>query len=73
MRLRPSGHPIDGLGGAALRRADRQVHDEVLAHIWPTHQENLHFYGTHSVDIDGQLAQLDSDGYRPLRVLPGSR
>jgi hypothetical protein len=35
------------------------------------HQENVHFYGTHSVDIDGELAQLDADGYRPLR-LPGA-
>jgi hypothetical protein len=43
----------------ALRRAGRQVDDEVLAHIWPTHHENVHFYGTHSVDIDG---------YRPLRL-----
>jgi hypothetical protein len=25
-------------------------------------------YGTHSVDIDGELAQLDTDGYRPLRL-----
>lgn len=30
-----------------------------MAHIWPTHYENVHFYGTHSVDIDGELAQLD--------------
>ena len=29
----------------------------------------VHFYGTHSVDVDGELAKLDSDGYRPLRVL----
>jgi TnpA family transposase len=57
-----------GLGVAALRRDGRQVDDEVLAHIWPTHHENVHFYGTHSVDIDGELAQLDTDGYRPLRV-----
>ena len=35
------------------------------------HQENVHFYGTHSVDIDGELAQLDADGYWPLR-LPGA-
>jgi hypothetical protein len=27
----------------------------------------VHFYGSHSVDIDGELAQLDADGYRPLR------
>ena len=53
---------------AALRRDGRQVDDEVLAHIWPTHHENVHFYGTHSVDIDGELAQLDADGYRPLRL-----
>ena len=37
-------------------------------HIWPTHHENVHFYGTHSVDVDGELAKLDSDGYRPLRA-----
>lgn len=55
-----------GLGVAAPRRTRRQVDDEVLAHIWPTHHENVHFYGTHSVD--GELAQLDTDGYRPLRL-----
>ncbi|GIJ28257.1 DDE transposase [Micromonospora qiuiae] len=57
-----------GLAVGALRRDGRQVDDEVLAHIWPTHHENVHFYGTHSVDIDGELAQLDTDGYRPLRL-----
>ena len=50
----------------ALRSASRSA--EVLAHIWPTHHENVHFYGTHSVHIDGELAQLDTDGYRPLRL-----
>ncbi|MGH3182514.1 MAG: hypothetical protein ACRD1G_05340 [Acidimicrobiales bacterium] len=29
----------------------------------------MHFYGSHSVDVDGELAKLDADGYRPLRVL----
>jgi hypothetical protein len=48
-----------GLGVAALRRAGQVVDDAVLAHIWPTHHENVHFYGTHSVgahsvDIDGR-------------------
>jgi hypothetical protein len=39
----------------------------------PTHHENVHFYGTHSVDIDSELAQLDADGYRPLRTAdPGT-
>jgi TnpA family transposase len=56
-----------GLAVAVLRRAGRWV-DDVLAHIWPTHHENVHFYGTHSVDIDGELAKLDADGYRPLRT-----
>ncbi len=36
-------------------------------HIWPSHHENVHVYGTHSVDVDGALAKLDADGYRPLR------
>jgi TnpA family transposase len=56
-----------GLAVAALRRGGRWIDDEVLAHTWPTHHENVHFYGTHSVDIDGELAKLDADGYRPLR------
>jgi hypothetical protein len=56
-----------GLAVGALRRDGRLV-DEVLAHIWPTHHENVHFYGTHSVDIASELAQLDASGYRPLRL-----
>ena len=57
-----------GLAVAAIRRGGRHVDDAALAHIWPTHHENVHFYGTHSVDVDGELAKLDSDGYRPLRT-----
>jgi TnpA family transposase len=57
-----------GLAVTALRRAGRDIDDAVLAHIWPTHHENVHFYGTHSVEVDGELAKLDSDGYRPLRT-----
>jgi TnpA family transposase len=57
----------NGLAVTALRRAGRDIDDAVLAHIWPTHHENVHFYGTHAVDVDGELAQLDADGYRPLR------
>jgi hypothetical protein len=33
----------------------------VLAHIRPADHENIHFYGTHSVDIDGELAKLDTE------------
>jgi hypothetical protein len=29
--------------------------------------ENVHFYATHSADVDGELAKLDADGYRLLR------
>jgi TnpA family transposase len=61
-----------GLAVGALRQGGRQVDDEVLAHIWPSHHENVHFYGTHSVDIDGELAKLDADGYRPLRPAAAS-
>ena len=37
-------------------------------HIWPTHHEDIRFCGTHSVDVDGELAKLGSDGYRALRA-----
>lgn len=57
-----------GLAVTALRRAGRGIDDAVLAHIWPTHHENVHFYGTHSVDVGVELAKLDADGYRPLRA-----
>ena len=38
----------------------------------------MHFYGTHFVDVDGELAKLDVGGYRPLRMVtaeepPGER
>jgi TnpA family transposase len=59
-----------GLAVAALRAAGRSVDDELLVHIWPTHHENVHFYGTHTVDIDGELAKLDADGYRPCAPPP---
>lgn len=45
--------------------------NDVLAHIWPGHHANVNFQGTHTVDIDGELATLDTDGYRPLRPPPG--
>jgi TnpA family transposase len=57
-----------GLAVAALRRAGRYIDDAVLAHIWPAHHESVNFYGTHSIDVDGELAKLDADGYRPLRA-----
>jgi hypothetical protein len=46
----------------ALREQGRRVDDAAPAHIWPTHHTNVHFYGTHSVDVAGELAQLEVDG-----------
>jgi hypothetical protein len=57
-----------GLAVTALRRAGRDIDNAVLARIWPTRHENARFYGAHSVGIDGELAMLDADGYRPLRA-----
>jgi hypothetical protein len=58
--LRPRGH--------RLRRAGRPIDDDPLAHIWPSHHSNVNFYGTHPVDIDSELAKLDADSYRLLRL-----
>lgn len=52
-----------GLAIAALRRGGRPVDDDVLAHIWPTHHENVNFYRSHAIDLAGELTKLDSDGY----------
>ncbi len=60
------GVPRPGRHRPAPRRAGHRRRR--AGHIWPTHHENVHFYGTHSVDVDGELAKLDSDGYRPLRA-----
>jgi TnpA family transposase len=56
-----------GLAVAALRATGRHIDDEMLAHVWPTHHKNVLLYGTHTVDIDAELAGLDAAGYRPLR------
>nr|WP_254679021.1 Tn3 family transposase [Arthrobacter sp. 24S4-2] len=57
-----------GLAVESMRRSGRRVDDEVLAHISPAHSENINFFGSIEVDIDGELAQLGPTGYRPLRV-----
>ncbi len=41
------------------------------ATCWPTspqHSENINFFGSIDVDIEGEFAQLGPTGYRPLRV-----
>lgn len=56
-----------GLAVTALRTEGRTVDDEVLAHISPVHSENVNFFGVTDVDVEGELAKLDGDGFRPLR------
>ncbi len=52
----------------SMRAAGRRIDDAVLAHISSAHSENIDFFGSIDVDIDAELAQLGSTGYRPLRV-----
>ena len=56
-----------GLADTEMRAQGRQVEDEILAHISPAHSENVNFFGTIAVDIQHELAKLDSSGCRPMR------
>lgn len=56
-----------GLAVDSMRTARRRIDDEVLAHISPAHSENINFFGSIDVDIEGELAQLGPTCYRPLR------
>ncbi|WP_406167186.1 Tn3 family transposase [Streptomyces sp. NBC_00996] len=57
-----------GLAVAELRRAGREVGDEVLAHLSPARSSAVNYYGSITVDYDRELAQLDEHGHRPLRT-----
>jgi hypothetical protein len=35
--------------------------------------EKVSFFGTITINIDGELDRLDANGYRPLRVTPDDR
>ncbi|MEV4251389.1 hypothetical protein AB0J63_49405 [Streptosporangium canum] len=61
--------PHYGLAVESMRRSGRRIDDEVLAHISPAHSENINFFGSIDVDIEGEPARLGATGYRPLRVL----
>lgn len=41
--------------------------EEVLARISLMHSENVNFFGVIDGDCDGELARLDTSGFRPLR------
>ena len=45
----------------------RRVDRELLAHVSPAQSDNIGLFGTITVDIDAELAQLDPTGHRPLR------
>ena len=40
------------------------MQDEVLAHISPVNSENVDFFGVIDVDVEGEPAKLDGDGFR---------
>ena len=52
-----------------LRAKGRAVPDELLAHISPAHSENINFFGVITVDVEAELAKLDTGGWRPLRPI----
>ncbi|MDV5142889.1 Tn3 family transposase [Streptomyces sp. SBC-4] len=51
-----------------LRGAGRVVDAEVLAHISPAGSSVVNYYGSITVDYEHELAQLDEQGHRPLRL-----
>jgi len=61
-----------GLAAEELRGRGRAVEDELLVHVSPAQSENIGLFGTITVDIDHELAQLDPTGYRPLRRPPAT-
>ncbi len=50
-----------------MRTEGRSIADESLGHISPAHSENVNIFGSIPVDIERELAKLDSAGYRPFR------
>jgi len=56
-----------GQAVAQFRDQGRQVDDALLTHISPAQIESIRLFGTITVDIDAELAQLGPTGHRPLR------
>ena len=57
-----SGWPSPSSGPKGARSTN-----VLLAHISPARSENIGLFGTITVDIDHELAQLDATGHRRLR------
>jgi Tn3 transposase DDE domain len=51
-----------GLAVDTMCKTGRHVPDEVLAHISPAHSDNVNYFGSITVDIDRELAQLGGTG-----------
>ncbi len=56
-----------GLAVDHLHARGRRVDPDLLIHISPAQSDNIGLFGTITVDIDAELAQLDPAGHRPLR------
>jgi TnpA family transposase len=54
-----------GLAVTQFRAQGRRIDDVLLAHISPARSEDIGLFGTITVDIDHELAQLDATGHRP--------
>ncbi|MBT2225138.1 Tn3 family transposase [Nonomuraea sp. NEAU-A123] len=50
-----------------LRSQGREVSEEILSHISPGHSDNINFFGVINVDVEAELAKLDTSGWRLLR------
>ncbi|ACZ88020.1 hypothetical protein Aros01_04807 [Streptosporangium roseum] len=50
------------------RSQGRDVPGEILSHISPGHSDNINFFGVINVDVEAELAKLDTAGWRPPRA-----
>ena len=55
------------LAASNLRQSGRDIPNGILAHISPAHSSNINFFGIITLDVDAELAKLNSHGLRPLR------
>ncbi|MGB7981402.1 MAG: Tn3 family transposase, partial [Candidatus Nanopelagicales bacterium] len=56
------------LAVARLRSQGRDIPDDLLTHISPAHSQNVNYFGIITVDVEAELAKLDTNGHRPLRT-----
>ncbi|WP_246083611.1 transposase [Nonomuraea diastatica] len=47
-----------------LRSQGRDVSDEILSHISPGHSDNINILAVINVDVEAELAKLDTSGWR---------